>query len=93
LVFSALCEHRAYAIAYFDGKPDPVLSARVEEIKAFKALTDAKAIRRFAAKRRIRYYVLHPDTKVGWPDEILDQPDFCWGGIRVYSFPVRRGSR
>lgn len=86
-LFSALCEHPAYAIAYFDGKPNRALSARIRELEAFHEFDDLEAIRRFAARRRIRWYVLRPEDRVSWPDSLVNRPDFSWGQFRVYSFP------
>lgn len=90
LVFSGECEHPAYAIAYFNGRSDPVLSGRLEELESFKKLTDAESIRRFAARRRIRWYVLHPETRVRWPSSFLAEPVFSWNGHRVFEFPPGR---
>jgi hypothetical protein len=86
-VFSAACERPAYAIAYFDGRADQVLSARLAELETFKTLDDAESIRRFAGTRRIRWYVLDPDTRVRWPASLLARPAFTWNDFRVFSFP------
>jgi hypothetical protein len=89
-VLSAICEHPAYAIAYEDLKLGPALARRVEEIQSFKDLADAREIRRFAAERRIRWVVLHPGSKVRWPESLLARPVFARGGFRVYAFRDRR---
>jgi hypothetical protein len=85
-VFAAECEHPAYAIAYFDGKDDPVLSERIEELRRFQALTDDRQIRETAYKLRIRWYVLGPESRVNWPASLLEKPAFSWNEHRVYSF-------
>lgn len=86
LKFSAFCEHPAYVCAYFDGKPDPVLARRIEEIEMFKRMTDIAAIQRFAAEKRIRFVLIKPRAKVLWPDDFLRKADFSWGGFHVFRF-------
>lgn len=86
LRFSALCERPAYACAYFDGKPDPVLAGRIEELKTFKAMTNVESIRRFATKHRIRWFVLPPEIPVRWPGSVLANPTFHWRDYRVFRF-------
>lgn len=93
LLFSALCERPSYACAYFEGKPDRILSARIEELKAFKALTDPASIRRFALEHRIRWYVLQPATDVAWPVSVLADPAFNWSGYCVFQFEPSRDVR
>jgi len=47
-------------------------------------MTDAAVIRRFAVERNIAWYLLHPETAVAWPPEILGAPACECGGFRVY---------
>lgn len=86
LLISAVSERPAYAIAYAEARPNRALSRRLEELEAFKALADAESIRRFAAERGIRRYVLHPNSRVRWPDSLLSRPVFTCQGFRVYDF-------
>lgn len=86
-VLGAACEHPAYAIDYGNGKKsEVVLSRRLKELEAFRDLTDAESIRRFAGARRIRWYVLRPETRVRWPASVLAEPAFSWNGFRVFAF-------
>ncbi|WP_143206451.1 hypothetical protein [Singulisphaera sp. GP187] len=87
LMVGAIGEHSAYAIDYFDTLQSPILLDRLEEMRVFKAMTDADAIRRFAARRQIRWYVTHPETRLRWPGSLLNHPKFSWSGYCVYSFP------
>lgn len=86
LMFGAIGEHPAYAIDYFDPRRPPALLKRLEELRGFKAMTDAVAIRQFAARRRIRWFVTHPSTRLGWPASIRKSPVFCSKQFCVYSF-------
>jgi hypothetical protein len=90
---SAFCEHPAYAIAYDDVSAGPVLSRRLAEMREFQSLTEAESIRRFADERRIRWYVVHPGTRLAWPDSLLARPAYASGGFRIISFdPPHAGS-
>jgi hypothetical protein len=86
LILSAMSEHPPYASAYFDGQVNLVLLRRVQELKAFKRLRDPESIYRFASERNIRWYVLHPEARVLWPQSILSTVVFSWHGYRVFSF-------
>lgn len=38
--------------------------------------------------RRIKeLHRLDPETRVCWPDALVNRPDFSWGQFRVYTFP------
>jgi hypothetical protein len=89
LLFSALCERPSYAIAYYEGGANDLVKRRVEELKEFKNLTSEELIEQFAAGRHIRWFVLHPRTRIAWPESLLARPEFTWAGFRVYEFGRR----
>lgn len=89
LLFSALCEHPSYAIAYYESGGNELVKRRVEELKEFKNLTNEKLIEQFAVGRRIRWFMLQPGTRIAWPAPLLARPVFTWEGFRVYEFGER----
>jgi hypothetical protein len=82
-IVAAFAERQAFATFTTNRPPDALLE-RVWELGALRRMTDAGEIRHFAGERRIAWYLLHPDSEVGWPPAVLDAPAFACDGYRVY---------
>ncbi len=85
LVLGALSERPEFVVDYFIKRFQPLLARRLEEASALERMTDVEAIHRYAADRRIRWYVLHPGDRVAWPLSQMEPPAFQAGEFRVYS--------
>lgn len=82
---TAFAERQGY-VTYADNRPPAAMADRMRDLAAWRTMTDAAAIRRFAAERGIAWYLLRPTTAVAWPTQILAAPAFECGGFRVYRF-------
>jgi hypothetical protein len=77
---------RPYFAMYAPSHPPAGLEQRLSDLDAFKRLTDADAVRAFALRNHIAWYVLRPTSDVAWPATIRDQAVFECGGYRVLHF-------
>ena len=77
---------RAYFAMYAPNRPPMGLDRRLSDLDAFKRLTDADAVRSFALRNHIAWYLLRPTSDVAWPATILNQAVFECGGYRVLHF-------
>ena len=62
------------------------LGRRMDELGAFKQLTDETALQEFAWANRISWYILEPDSRVAWPASFLGSQEFQSGKYKVYHF-------
>ena len=62
------------------------LSAKMNGLAAFKAMTDENALKDFARRNNISWYLLEPGSTTAWPASFLDSPEFISGKTRVYHF-------
>jgi len=83
LIVSALSERQAFAMFAINRPPDG-LHERIRDLAILKRMSDASDIRRFAAERKIAWYLLRPESQVAWPASFLDAPAFACEGYRVY---------
>jgi hypothetical protein len=89
-VLTSLAERREFAVrSLVESRARVGLKERLSRLGDFERLTDEHEIQRFAAHHRITWYVLHPSTRVAWPQSLIDKAVFACGGIRVYRFDVR----
>ena len=65
-------------------RPPDGLHERIRDLAILKRMSDASDIRRFAAERKIAWYLLRPESQVAWPASFLDAPAFTCEGYRVY---------
>ena len=84
LALGALSEHPEFAIDYFDKHMQVLLAGQLRDIESLEQMTDLDQIRRYAAERRLCWYVMHPRHFVPWPRSVVDNPAFTAGGFRVY---------
>lgn len=88
-VVTALSERQLYAGESIFHGPGPELRKRLDSLADFRAMSDAAELRRYAYANRISWYLLHPDSQVGWPESFLNQAVFDCDGYRVYHFKKR----
>jgi hypothetical protein len=96
LVFGSLAERRSYLARpeLWKRSRNPAVPAeigrRLELLERLKTLTTAEEIREVAARTGIRWYLLHPDDRVPWPEEVLAYPAFSADGFAVYDLSPHR---
>ena len=90
LVSTALTERRSF-VCYDRNYNYPgsaalkdVREKRWEETDRLFKLTTVEQIRDWSRQHGVRWVLLHPETKISWPAEILDGPAFQSGKYRVY---------
>ena len=64
----------------------PALRGRLNELAALKNMTTEIDVIEFARRNKISWYILRPESKVGWPTSLLAKPVFGSDGYRVYHF-------
>ncbi len=90
LVFGALSERRSYLArpALWKESKNPALPAEIERRRAlleqYKSATTIAAVRQMAAQTGIRWFLVHPDDAVRWPESVLQSPAFVSSGYRVF---------
>jgi hypothetical protein len=62
------------------------LLERLHELEKAKQISDEPTLREFMHARMISWYILRPESKVAWPQSVLDKPAFRSGDYRVYHF-------
>jgi hypothetical protein len=86
---TALAERQEFAIDYKLWAKiynPPSLRERLNELAAFKNMTNETDVIEFAKRNKISWYILRPESKVAWPVSILRKPAFRAGDYRVYHF-------
>jgi hypothetical protein len=89
-VVESLCERRAYAGwpvvgSYTARDPsDPIFRERLVALEKWRGARTTAEVVRFAREAKIRWFLLHPETAIDWPEEILSRPVFESHGYRVY---------
>jgi hypothetical protein len=63
-----------------------LVDQRTAEINALMQMQDAKAVLAAARTMGIRWFLLQPGQRVGWPAGMVNNPAFGSGGFRVYRF-------
>ncbi len=63
---------------------DAVFRRRLREHEQLRQLNDEQAIYRWAAERRVKWYLRNPETPLAWPKALLDRPAFVAGEYQVY---------
>jgi hypothetical protein len=86
LALSALSERPPFAADTTETGGRDAIARRLDEARSFRRLTDLSRVFAFAAAHGIRWYVLHPETRVKWPLSLLGRPAFESGGYRVFRF-------
>jgi hypothetical protein len=90
LVFGALSERRSFLArpALWKGSKNPAVLAEIERrrtlLEQFKSAPTPAALRDLAAQTGIRWYLLHPEDRVRWPEEMLAASTFRHDGFAVY---------
>jgi hypothetical protein len=59
---------------------------RTDAIEQFMQLRDATAVAAAAREIGLRWFLLKPGSRVGWPPEIASHPVFERDGFRLYRF-------
>jgi len=86
-IITALAERPAYVIdSFFGNKKPEELDRRLEEMRAFKALSDPAEVKAFAQAKKISWYLLRPETKIAWPESFLKSASFQADGCRLFHF-------
>jgi hypothetical protein len=62
------------------------LGQRLDDLAAFKNMTNESDVIEFARRNKISWYILRPESKVAWPASVLERPVFRADGYRVYHF-------
>jgi hypothetical protein len=85
---AALSERRAYASRTMTLMPyhSDLLEQRIATVEDFMELHDATAVTATAQKLGLRWFLLNPSDRVGWPDAITGRPAFELNGFRLYRF-------
>lgn len=83
LIVSALSERQVFAM-HATSRPPDGLHDRIRDLAILKQMSDAPDILRWAAKHRVAWYLLRPESQVAWPTSVLDAPAFDCEGYRVY---------
>jgi hypothetical protein len=63
-----------------------LVDQRTAEINALMQMQDANAVIASARTMGIRWFLLQPGQRVGWPAGMVNNPAFGSGGFRVYRF-------
>lgn len=93
----SLAERRAYAgwpvVGSFTARTtdDDVFKSRLAEHEKARGANTAAAVSAFAQQTGVRWYVLHPETTIAWPKDVLDKPAFTSGRYRVYDLASLAG--
>ncbi|HYT89829.1 MAG TPA: hypothetical protein VEL76_14060, partial [Gemmataceae bacterium] len=61
---------------------------RAAFVERLKRLTDGAALRRAADESGIRWFILHPEDAVAWPESVSRAPAFVSHGYRVYDLRI-----
>jgi hypothetical protein len=89
LALSALAERQDFA-AYSEIEEIRLpagMHERIASLEAFKQMTSAAEIEKYARENGISWYLLHPRTQVAWPSAFLKTAVFESSGYRLYHFP------
>ena len=90
LILAALSQRRAYLCISLDetfpgsGVLHAVHAGRAAECGELLKVTTRAELVDFARRTGVRWFVLHPDTNVTWPTDVVAQPSFADRGFRVY---------
>jgi len=84
MLVGALAERQEYAVDWILWEKSVQLKERVGELNRLKATTSEAGLVAFARASKISWYLLHPETKVSWPEGFLENPSFDCNGYRVY---------
>ena len=82
MVFAASSERPEFAIDFFEKRKQALIATGSDRFNAW-SISKSRRDRRFAAERRIRWYVLHPGHEVSWPRSLVDQLAFASEDARV----------
>ena len=89
VMLQALAERREFAVDPLDAARKPKgLEERLKELSSFKTTTREAELTAFAAKNKIAWYLLRPETSVSWAAAFRERSVFNCGGYRVYQFLV-----
>jgi len=100
LGLTALAERQAYVI--FDTrKGNDEMPARAprgaaerrREVEGMLALDNADQIKSFALTRGVSWLLLHPESRVSWPEPFLNDSAFSCESYRLYRFDQARRAR
>jgi hypothetical protein len=98
LVFGSLAERRSYLARpemwrrVRDQALPPEIDHRRALVERLKAATTAEEVRRFADESGVRWFLLHPDDRVPWPNDFLDRPAFAADGFALYDLSQVRAA-
>ena len=100
LVSTALTERRSFIARernykYFPGSASlrEVREKRWEESNHLFSLTTMKQISDWSRQHNVQWVLVHPETKISWPTEILDRPNFQSGKYQVYNIELSEDER
>jgi len=79
-----LSERQPYAV--WDPANLSWIPERAVEIAKFEKLTRHDEIIDMARRCRIRWFVVHPEDELAWPQAVVDSAVFESDGYRVYAF-------
>jgi len=85
-IVTALSERQSYVVRYFTQRNlHPEQQSRLESLSILKKMTVKEEIKEYLSKKNIRWYVLHPEDTVSWPQDLLHRYVFESYGYTVYS--------
>jgi hypothetical protein len=89
LMVGALSERQDFAVdvGVASNRNPQGIEERLDGLVSFKLLSNEADVMSFAAKNKIAWYLLRPETTVSWPFELRERFAFDCGGYRVYQFP------
>jgi len=86
LILTGLSERQPYAV--WDPANLSWIPERAVEIAKFEKLTRHEEIIDMARRFRIRWFVVHPEDELAWPQAVVDGAVFQSDGYRVYAFGI-----
>lgn len=99
LIVAALSQRRAYICISLDdsfpgsGTLRKIHEDRAAECQALLRATTRADLAQFADRTHVRWFVLHRDSQVAWPAEIVAAPSFEDRGFRVYDLGTIAGTK
>ena len=87
-VLAALAERRTFASHTMTSMPfrSEMVDARTGAIDRFMGIRNAKLVVATAQVLGFRWFILEPGDRVEWPAEVVNNPVFTAGPVRLYQF-------
>jgi hypothetical protein len=84
MLVGALAQRQAYAEDWALDERSKGLKERISDLISLKATSSEASLVAFASTKKLAWYLLHPETKLSWPESIRSNFSFDCDGYRVY---------